>query len=198
MASAERLLNEAQYAYNSVGPGNSRSDRRNASRARSLARKIIRKYPTSTEAQEAHSLLRRLGDEAFLPQLPLVHRHAGHDKSHRTPEPVRSVALSMTQSSPASTSKAAGFEDTVSLDWAGLLSLLLATPKIVLGVIVAGLLFLFGIFGWLLFLPLVALVVLTTPARAFLLRKQRNDINQFMVQANAWIDQKIQQGQGFS
>jgi type IV secretory pathway VirB2 component (pilin) len=198
MASAERLLNEAQYAYNSVGPGNSRSDRRNASRAKSLARKIIRRYPTSTEAEEAHSLLRRLGDEAFLPQLPVVHRHANHDQSHRKPERSQAATPAVMRSRGASTSQAPGFEDTVSLDWAGLLSLLFATPKVVLGVIVAGLLFLFGIFGWLLFLPLVALVFLTSPARALLQRKQREDINAFVIQANAWIDQKIQQGQGFS
>ncbi|MDJ0813916.1 MAG: hypothetical protein QNJ23_09305 [Woeseiaceae bacterium] len=163
MASAERLLNEAQYAFNSVGPGGNRDDRRRASRARSLARKIIRKYPDSTEAAVARSLLRRLGDEAIQPK--------------------------------TGTSR---FDDTVSLDWGGLLSLLLATPKIVLGIMLAIGLILFSLFGWLLLLPLVALIFFTSPARAFFGRKQRDGINEFVIRANAWIDQKIQHGKGFS
>ena len=93
---------------------------------------------------------------------------------------------------------AAQYDDTVSLDWRGLLSLLLATPKIVLGVMLGVGLFLFGIFGWFLLLPLIALVMLTSPARVFLQRKQRDDINDFVVQANAWIDRKIQDGTGLS
>lgn len=198
MASAERLLNEAQYAFNNIGPGGSRDDRRNASRASSLARKIIRKFPASTEAEVAHSLLRRLGEEAFLPKLPLVHHHREHDQSHRTPEPARVEQTTVASTGWAPSGKAGQFEDTVSLDWAGLLRLILATPKTVLGVILAVGLFLFGAFGWPILLPLILLVVLTTPARAFLLRKQRNDINQFMLQANAWIDRKIRAGSGLS
>ncbi len=198
MASAEQLLNEAQYAFNSVGPGGNRSDRRNASRASRLARKIIRKYPTTTEAAVAHSLLRRLGEEAFLPKLPVVHRHAEHSQSHGTPEPTRVEQTSSAAAHWAPTGRAGQFEDTVSLDWAGLLRVILATPKIVLGVLLALGLFLFGIFGWLILLPLLLLVILTTPARAFLVRKQRRDINQFMIQANAWIDKKLQEGSGLT
>ena len=190
MASAEKLLNEAQYALNGVGPGGTRDDRRNASRAKRLSRKIIRKYPTSTEAAQAHSILRRLGEEAFQSQMPLVHRHAEHSESHRTPEPQEAPTRAVTS--------AARYDDTVSLDWRGLLSLLLATPKIALGVMLAVGLFLFGIFGWFLFLPLVALIMLTSPARVLLQRKQREDINDFVVQANAWIDKKIRDGTGLS
>lgn len=190
MASAEQLLNEAQYAFNSVGPGGTRDDRRNASRASRLARKIISRYPTSTEAAQAHSILRRLGEEAFQSQMPLAHRHAEHSESHRTPEP---------QTAPMrAASSAAQYDGTVSLDWRGLLSLLFATPKIVLGVLLAFGLFLFGIFGWILFLPLLLLIMLTSPARALLQRRQRDDINDFVVRANKWIDHKIQDGTGFS
>ena len=188
MASAEKLLNEAQYALNSVGPGGSRSDRRNASRASRLARKIIRKYPGSSEAAEARSILKRLGEEAFLPKMPLVHQHAEHSDSQRTPEPGEASPMGRINQ----------FEDTVTLDWSGLLSVILATPKILLGVMVVAGLFLFSVFGWFLVLPFLLLVFLVSPARALLQRKQRNDINTFVVQANEWIDRKIQEGRGLS
>jgi hypothetical protein len=198
MVNAEKLLNEAQYAFNNVGPGGTRDDRRNASHASRLARKIIRKYPTSTEAAQAHSILRRLGEEAFQAQMPLAHRHAEHGESHHTPEPQKLPARAVASADWTPTGKATQDGDIVSLDWRGLLSLLLATPKIVLGVMLAVGLFLFGIFGWFLFLPLLALIMLTSPARVFLQRKQRDDINEFVIQANAWIDRKIQDGTGLS
>ena len=98
----------------------------------------------------------------------------------------------------APTGKASQFEDTVSLDWAGLLRVILATPKTVLGIMLAGVLFLYSFFSWLIFPPLALLLLLTTPARALLQRKQRDDINRFMIQANAWIDRKIQAGSGLT
>ena len=194
MASAEQLLNEAQYAFNSVGPGDNRSDRRSASRASRLARKIIRKYPMSSEAEEARSILRRLGEEAYMPRVPLVHRHDTHDVSHSTPEP--GEAFSMPSTDRAPTGKTAQYEDTVALDWSGLLSVILATPRILLGVILVAGLFLFSIVGWFLVLPILLLVFLVSPARSLLQSKQRSDINEFVVQANAWIDRKIQEGSG--
>jgi len=42
MASVEQLLNEAQYAFQRVSFGESRDNERNASRASSLCKKIIR------------------------------------------------------------------------------------------------------------------------------------------------------------
>ena len=58
MASAEHLLHEAQFAFNSITYGDSRANRRNAARASKLCRKIIRKYPGSMEEHEAHAILR--------------------------------------------------------------------------------------------------------------------------------------------
>ncbi|MDJ0907082.1 MAG: hypothetical protein QNI96_13770 [Woeseiaceae bacterium] len=196
MASAEKLLNEAQYAFNSIGPGGSRGDRRNASRASRLARKIIRKYPASSEAAEARSILKRLGEEAFAPRLPLMHGHAGHSESQRTPE--SPSATTMTSVNRAPTGKVAQFEDTVALDWSGLLSVILATPRILLGVILVAGLFLFNLFGWFLLLPILLLVFLVSPARSLLQRKQRNDINAVVIRANEWIDRKIRDGGGLS
>ena len=204
MANAEKLLNEAQYAFNSISAGESREDSRNRSRATSLCRKIIRKYPESTEASEAHSILRRLGEEAFLPQMPLVHRHGSHENAHRTPEPKaqRSPApQTVTIPDPthhAPTGKVSHRDDAVQLDWSGLMSVILATPKVVLGAIGFIVFVLFGIFGPFIFLALVALLFLATPVRALLQPKQRKEINAIVIRANAWIDDKYRSGSGLS
>ncbi len=62
MVSTEQFLNEAQYAFNSFGSGELRDNLRNAARARFFCKKIIRKFPISTEAASANAILRRLGD----------------------------------------------------------------------------------------------------------------------------------------
>ena len=64
MATAEQMLNEAQYAFANITFGESLANARHAARAKSLARKIIRKFPATTEASEARAILRRLGEEA--------------------------------------------------------------------------------------------------------------------------------------
>ena len=72
MASAEHLLNEAHYAFANISYGESRANKRNAARAKSLCRKIIRRFPDSTEASEARAILRRLGEES--PVSPMLDR----------------------------------------------------------------------------------------------------------------------------
>lgn len=174
MASAEQLLHEAQYAFSCISFGESRDNRRNASRARSLCRKIIRKYPTSTEAAEAHAVLRRLGDEAYTSKIQLQHRHVSQSVHHRpqTPEAQRTFIV----------------EDEVeTLDWGGLVALLLALPKAALVVIALLGLLLFGIFGPLLLLPLVAFVFLGTPIRRVLKPEHRKDLDNLVARANAFI-----------
>ena len=75
MASAEKLLHEAQFAFQSISFGESRANNRNRSRAMSLCKKIIRKYPASMEAAEAHAVLRRLGEEAYSSKMQVQHVH---------------------------------------------------------------------------------------------------------------------------
>jgi hypothetical protein len=189
MASAEQLLNEAQYAFNSISAGESRGNNRNRSRAKSLCKKIIRKYPVSTEAAEAHAILKRLGEEAFLSRMPIVHQHREHSDTHRTPEPSR-------QQAP--TGKVAHRDDAVALDWSGLMSVFLATPKVVLGVIAFVGFVLLGILGPFMFLPLLVLVVLAPPVRALMEPRHRKEINAFVIRANAWIDKKYESGSGLA
>lgn len=196
MASAEQLLNEAQYAFHSIGVGESRDHKRSASRATSLCRKIIRKFPASTEAQEAHAILRRLGEEAFSSQLSIAHRHTTQAEHHTAP-----IAKPLARPKPLAMSRPLAMRkprislthnaETVSLNWAGLLSVILGMPRIVLGVLVFFGFILFGIFGVFLFLPLIAFVLLTGPFRQVLNEKQRRDLNVFVTKVNAYIEERL-------
>ena len=84
-----------------------------------------------------------------------------------------------------------------SLDWSGLLGLLLTMPKVVLGILVFVGLFLFSIFGPFLVLALIALVLFTGPFRSMLNRSQREQANEFIAKVNAWIDERRRAGGGF-
>ena len=83
MASAEQLLHEAQYAFSCITYGESRQNRRNASRASSLCKKIIRKYPGTMEASEADAILKRMGERGYTSNLAVVHRHKSPREHHR-------------------------------------------------------------------------------------------------------------------
>ncbi len=60
MASAEKLLLEAEFAFRNISPG-SADEKKFTARAKRYASKLVRKYPASTEAKQAHNILRRLG-----------------------------------------------------------------------------------------------------------------------------------------
>jgi hypothetical protein len=194
MASAEKLLHEAQYAFSSITFGESRQNKRNAARAKSLCMKIIRKYPVSMEAGEAHAILRRLGEEAYTSKMKVRHRHITQDAHHSKPAP-----LQMPQTGSASmpgeahrrarpiSPQATAASEEVPFDWSGLLAWLVTLPKFVLGIIAFAGFFLFGIFGPFIFLPLLALVLFTGPFRKTMQPKQREELNQFIVRANIFI-----------
>lgn len=177
MASAEHLLHEAQYAFQSISFGESRENTRNASRAKSLCNKIIRKFPATIEAGEAHAILRRLGAEAYIAKLQSQHRHVPQSTHHRAPLPA-----------PQSQSKFVSDSGLESLNWTGLVTRLFMLPKTVLAMIAFAGIFLFGIVGPFLFLPLIAFVLLTGPFRKILKPEQRENLNAFVVQANAFIE----------
>jgi len=191
MANAEQLLNDAQYAFQSISAAETGNNDRNASRAKSLCNKIIRKYPASTEAVEAHALLKRLGVEAFTSNLAIAHRHKPHAESHRSQKPP--------QPSPRIIQETYTNDDqTVPLDWSGLLSVILATPKTVLGVIAFIAVVVFGIFGVFIFVPLIAFVFLTGPFRHTMKPTQQREMNKFVIRANAWIDKRLELGRGLA
>ena len=185
MASAEKLLHEAQFAFQSISFGESRANDRNRSRASSLCRKIIRKHPATMEASEAHAILRRLGEESYSSKLQVQHVHTSQGAHHQAPQPDAEIRLG----------------DDVQMEtfnWAGLISLLFMMPKLVFGIGAFAAFLLFGLFGWFLFLPLVAFVLLTGPFRQMLKPEQRKAMNTFVAKANAFIEEQRQKGGGFS
>lgn len=189
MASAEKLLHEAQYAFQSISFGESRENSRNRSRATSLCKKIIRKFPGSMEAGEAHALLRRLGEEAYVSTLPTRHRHIPQTDHHR-PRLAKPKASDYAVRTPVPQSMDTGDAANETLNWGGLLALLFALPKVILFLLALGVLFLFGLLGPFLFIPLVLFVLLTGPFRQMLKAEQRRDMNAFIVKANDFIDQR--------
>lgn len=60
MADAGELLRSAQYAFHNITHGESPDNRKNKAHAKSLAQRIIRKFPTSIEAGQAHEILEKL------------------------------------------------------------------------------------------------------------------------------------------
>lgn len=208
MATAEKLLHEAQYAFQSISFGESRDNTRKRSRAKSLCMKIIRKYPATMEAGEAHAILRRLGEEAYSSNLRKRHRHITQEEHHK-PKPktpigrvhkhvsredhYRAKALARAKSrTPVPDPQYSAFDDRTAetLNWAGLVGLLMALPKAILGLIAFAGLFLFGILGPFLFVPLVLLVMFTGPFRQMLKPEQRREMNEFIVRANDYIEER--------
>ena len=137
------------------------------------------------EAGEAHAILRRLGEEAYTSKIQVQHVHTSPGEHHQAPRSDPEIRLS----------------DDVEMEafnWAGLMSLLFILPKFAFGIAALAVILLFGIFGWFIFLPLVAFVLLTGPFRQMLKPEQRNEMNTFVAKANAFIEEQRQKGGGFS
>ena len=182
MASAEKLLHEAQFAFQSISFGESPANKRNASRAKSLSLKIIRKYPTSMEASEAHALLRRLGEEAYSSKMAKQHQHQPQSVHHSRTQTFSKPAGSTDLRIPTATG-----DSTETLNWSGLLELLFTMPKIVLASLVFAGFLLFGLFGPFIFVPLILFVLFTGPFRQTMKQEQRDQMNAFIVKVNDYI-----------
>jgi len=189
MASAEKLLNEAQYAFQSISSGQSPDNKRNASRATSLCKKIIRKFPTTSYAAEAHAILRRLGEEAYSSHIAIEHRHIAPSEHHTAPTP---------KATPKHQARATRHGETVPFDWSGLMAVILVTSKTVLAVIAFFVVLLFGIFGPFMFLMFIGLMFLTGAFRQTMKPRQRQKMNEFVVRANAYIEERRRSGSGFT
>jgi hypothetical protein len=180
MASAEKLLHEAQFAFQSISFGVTPENKRNSRKAVSLCKKIIRKYPASMEAGEAHAILRRLGEEAYSSKLALRHRHVPESTHHQTPS-------TTTRPVPEQQRTFIVHDEMEALDWGGLVKWLFGIPRIALFAIMFVGLFLFGIFGPFLFLPLIAFVLFTGPFRQRLNQDQRKNLNGLVQRINAYV-----------
>ena len=187
MASAERLFNEAHYAFASISYGESLANKRHAARAKSLCRKILRLYPESMEASEARAILKRLGEESYVSTLPVAHRHMTQTAHHTGRE---------TRATPKIISRP--MTGSPSFDWSGLIAVILMTPKIVLGILGAVAVALFALFGPIVLVALVVLVALTGPFRSMLAPSQREQLDEFIVRANEFIEERRRSGSGLA
>jgi len=189
MANAEKLLHEAQYAFQSISFGESRENTRNRSRAKSLCTKIIRKYPTAMEAGEAHAILRRLGEEAYTSKLAVRHKHIKQSSHHRPTVSAPDLMQYRAQTQRPQT-VVVGSDDAEALNWSGLTELIFKLPKAVIVMIAFAGFFLFGILGPFLFVPLVLFVMFTGPFRKMLKPEQRREMHAFVVRVNDYIENR--------
>lgn len=192
MANAEKLLHEAQYAFQSISFGDTRDNKRNASRAKRLSDKIIRKYPASMEASEAHAILRRLGEEAYSSKMAVRHRHQTQAEHHQAPTPTP-LARPAPMQQPTRASQRTFITDDgeETLDWGALTKWLFTLPKYVFGLIAFAGIFLFGLFGPFLFLPLIAVIFFTGPFRKTMKPEQREQLNMFVKRVNAHVAEQL-------
>jgi hypothetical protein len=194
MASAEQLLHEAYFAFSNISHGESPTNRRNTRRATKLCNKIIRKYPATMEAGEAVALLQRLGQVAYLSNIKARHQHIPQTAHHqpqrqqqqqaRRPEEYRQPRKHPQQQAQSTIVE---MQELTDLDWTGLVGLLFTLPRVVLGVVIFFGLFLFGIFGPFLLVPIVLFVVLAGPLKRFLGPAQREEMNNVITRINAFI-----------
>ena len=119
---------------------------------------------------------------------PIRHRHVTQAEHHKKWKPLQ-------VSRTAGAGQQAGRGDT--LDWGGLIGLLFGLPKAILFAVVAVGFVFFSLFGWLIVVPLVALVLLTGPFRSLLRPAQRDQLNDFVVRVNALIEEQSKPG-GYS
>lgn len=110
MANADELLRDAQYAFQSISFGNTRENRAFRARAKSAARKIIRKFPDSFEVGQAQVILNKLEGRVVAPKF--AHTHALDDQVRsRDPEPKTPLAMPWVPiSRPEQGSKSSAFE----------------------------------------------------------------------------------------
>ncbi len=177
MATAEKLLHEAYFAFGNISYGETPNNKRNMRRATRLCHKILRKYPGTTEAAEAHAILMRLGDESYTSRLSQQHKRITQEVQH-APRPA--AQASMTTAA----------QEVEALNWSGLIGWLLSLPRFVLGLILVGGFFLFGVFGPLLFVPLVLLFLFTGPFRGMLKPEQRRQIDDIVASINRAIEEQ--------
>tara|TARA_R110002096_G_scaffold29497_12_gene88761 strand:+ start:4167 stop:4706 length:540 start_codon:yes stop_codon:yes gene_type:complete len=148
MASAEELIREAQFAFHNVGPG-STDEKRNRARAKKFAKRVLRRYPVSPEAQQARAILAQLDVEYAI----AADTSAVSQKKHR-------LAPALSQSAAASEARTFVTQDGDS-SWGHLWQLFSELPqlqkKVLLSVLT--LFVLFVVFTPFLFVFLIILFV---------------------------------------
>ena len=79
MASAEELIREAYFAFQSMTPG-ATDESRHRARAKKLAMRILRKYPVSIEAKQARSILTQMKVDHAATRFVDTHSHSSETR----------------------------------------------------------------------------------------------------------------------
>ena len=106
-----------------------------------------------------------------------MHRHISQ-REDRRPQPTPQTIRSLDDQS------------VETVNWAGLIGWLVSLPRFVLAIIVIGGFYLFGLFGPLLFVPLILLVLFTGPFRGMLKPEQRLQIDDLVARINSAIEER--------
>lgn len=181
MASAEELMREAQYAFLNISFGDAPDNRKNTARAMSFATKVLKKYPTTPEADVARSILWRLGDEAYAAKIKNRHAHATSDKKPHTHSQLEPPVVRSTEQPRFAQGQGER------LDWQRLIAGVFKLPRAVLIMLVFAGTILFSLFGFFLIVPVVVLVAFATPLRAIFPAKNRQTVDDAIRRLNAWL-----------
>lgn len=110
MASAEQLIQEAEYAFFNISPGSTNEAKYTAT-AKRLAKRVIARHPTGVEAVQARNILQQLGvrmPRATPRASVLIHNHSSSASHSPHPAPrVRKPASTFKPLSPAQAKAAA-------------------------------------------------------------------------------------------
>jgi hypothetical protein len=125
VSSAEKLIHEAQHAVANVSPG-STDEKKYAARARRLANRILRKYPTGIEADQARMIIDNLDRVPRRTiRTPLPHKVHVPESPHTSHPVVRSPE---TMRKEIKRVAARTFTTSLDDDWASLLKKFAVLP----------------------------------------------------------------------
>ncbi len=183
MADAGELIRDAQYAFNNITHGESRGNRKNSSRAKRLARRIVRKFPGSIEADQAQQILDRLDPDAATRSIQNAPEHQFDQKDrHEQVEP---------HHRPLDRSRLPdGAVQAGDLDWKKLLLRLTQIQSSSRNSI------LIALFLLVILLPYAALAILaiivfwTGPFKQFHPRGTQENLDKLYTKLNAWVTSK--------
>ncbi len=183
MADAGELIRDAQYAFHNITHGESRGNRKNTSRAKTLARKIIRKFPSSIEAGQAQQILDRLDPDSVTHSTQKVPEHQFDQKDrHEQVEPHHRPLDS--SRSPDGEARAGD------RDWKKLLLRLTQIHGNSRNFIFVGLLLLVTVLPYVALAILAIILFLTDPFKQFHPRGTQENLDKLYMQLDAWARSK--------
>lgn len=183
MADAGELMRDAQYAFHNITHGESRGNRKNTSRAKTLARKIIRKFPSSIEAGQAQQILDRLDPDSATHSIQKVPEHQFDQKDrHEQVEPHHRPLDS--SRSPAGAARAGD------RDWKKLLLRLTQIQSSSRNSILIALFLLVTLLPYGALAILAIIVFWTGPFKQFHPRGTQENLDKLYTKLSAWVTSK--------